>query len=47
MRRFLNEMLYVVVEWTVIALALGLAAGMTVSGCASDEPHPRAGLHLS
>lgn len=46
MRRFLNEVLFVVVEWSVIVLALGLAVGMAFNGCTRDEPQPaRAGFH--
>ncbi len=47
MRHFLNRTLFVVVEWSVIALALGIATSMTFHGCTSDDPRPVRGFHPS
>jgi len=50
MRRFVNEVLYMTLEWGVVALALSLAAGMTILSCTSDVSHTQTqphGMHLN
>jgi len=46
MRRFVNEVLFVSVEWGIVVIALVIAGSMTVYGCTNDETRVRSGFVL-
>jgi len=46
MRRLVNEVLFVSVEWGIVVLALVIVSGMTISGCMREETRSRSGFVL-